>query len=76
MNSKITVISYSVTIVKYNNIHLLHFIECDVMCNGALKSNIYQGRRLWNTENVILTKAEGHGQYRFSVLHNTSYCTK
>ena len=25
---------------------------------------------------VILTKAEGHGQYCFSVLHNTSYCTK
>jgi hypothetical protein len=24
---------------------------------------------------VILNKAEGCGQYRFSVLHNTSYCT-
>ena len=25
---------------------------------------------------AILTKAEGHRQYCFSVLHNTSYCTK
>jgi hypothetical protein len=42
-----------------NNIQLLHFIECDMMCYGALKSNIDQGRR-----------------HCFSVLHNTSYCTK
>ena len=26
-------------------IQLLHFIECDMMCYGALKSNIDQGRR-------------------------------
>jgi hypothetical protein len=31
--------------VKYNIIQLLHFIECDMMCYGALKSNIDQGRR-------------------------------
>jgi hypothetical protein len=28
-----------------DNIQLLHFIECDMMCYGALKSNIDQGRR-------------------------------
>jgi hypothetical protein len=27
----------------YNIIQLLHFIECDMMCYGALKSNIVQG---------------------------------
>ena len=26
-------------------IRLLHFIECDIMCYVALKSNIDQGRR-------------------------------
>jgi hypothetical protein len=28
---------------SYNNIQLLHFIECDMMCYGALESNIDQG---------------------------------
>jgi hypothetical protein len=30
------------TLVNY--IQLLHFIECDMICYGALKSNIDQGR--------------------------------
>ena len=33
------------TTSMYNNIQLLHFIECDMMCYAALKSNIDQGRR-------------------------------
>jgi hypothetical protein len=48
--------------MTYNFIQLLHFVECDMMCYEALKA--------------ILTKAESRGQYRFAVLHNTSYCTK
>ena len=32
-------------ICRENIIQLLHFIECDMMCYGALKSNIDQGRR-------------------------------
>ena len=39
---------------------LQHFILCNMMCYGALKSNI--DRSL--------------GQYSFSVLHNTSYRTQ
>ena len=39
---------------------LQHFILCNMMCYGALKSNIGQGR----------------SQYCFSVLHNTSYRTQ
>ena len=31
-----------------HNIQLLHFIECDMMCYGALKSNIDQGRNYEN----------------------------
>jgi hypothetical protein len=29
--------------IQNNIIQLLHFIECDMMCYGALKSNIDQG---------------------------------
>jgi hypothetical protein len=42
--------------VECDIIQLLHFIECNMMCYGALKSNIHQGR----------------GQYCFSVrIHDT-----
>ena len=29
--------------MRYDNIQYLHFIECDMRCYGALKSNIDQG---------------------------------
>ena len=47
---------------KNNIIQVLHLIECDIVCYGAPKA--------------IWTKEKGRVQYCFSVLHNTSYCTK
>ena len=46
-------------VICFNTIQLLHFLECDKMCYGALKSNIDQGRNTsyctkWSAVIVLL----------------------
>ena len=47
-------------------IQLLHFIECDMMCYGALKSNIDQGQRPLS---ILLFSAPQH-----IMLHKMKWC--
>ena len=51
---------------SFNIIQLLHFIECDMMCYGALKSNIDQGQR---PQSILLFSAPYH-----IILHNMKRC--
>ena len=42
--SVLKVLTYGIDNVTTDVIQLLHFIECDMMCYGALNSNIDRGQ--------------------------------